>query len=55
MGTHGLRFLRDFFGESSFFLGRSSFFNDVINVINEYINSGLFLSFQPCNGIMWFL
>ena len=44
-----------FLANLRFFLGRSSFFNDVINVINEYVNSGLFLSFQPCNGIMWFL
>ena len=46
MGTHGLRFLRDFFANLGFFLEDLRFFNDVINIINDYIISGLFLSFS---------
>ena len=45
MGTHDLRFLRNFFCKSSCFFG--------INIINDDIISGVFSPFQPCNGSMW--
>ena len=37
MGTHDLRFLRNFFANLRFF--------DIINIINDGIISGVFLSF----------
>ena len=39
MGTHGLRFLPNFFANLRFFF-------DIINIINDDITSGVFLSFS---------
>ena len=38
---------------ATFFANLHGFFFGIINIINDDIISGVFLSFQPCNGSVW--